>query len=73
MLFAQSLKVFTPLSSKHLPVICGIFGLIQGIVCFYFFPDFIQTDNLLTAATKGIVSGWAATGANQIVKQYSSE
>ena len=71
LLAAQLVKVFTALDKRHLPVLCGIAGMVLGIVCFVFFPDFMPSQNIMAAAAKGVVSGWAATGANQIAKQYS--
>jgi len=73
LLCAQTFKLFTPLSNKHLPVLCGVCGLALGVACFFFFPDYIPSQNIVAAAAKGIVSGWAATGANQVVKQYTGE
>ena len=70
LLCAQTLKVFTPLSGKHLPVVCGLCGLLLGLCCFFWFPEIMPSENLLGAASKGIVSGWAATGLNQVAKQY---
>ncbi len=56
------------LDNKWIPVICGIAGGVLGIVSLYLVPDFPATD-LISAIAVGIVSGLAATGANQIMKQ----
>lgn len=66
-LVAQVIKA-TPLNKKWLPVICGVVGLILGIVGRYVVPNFPGQD-ILSASAIGIVSGLAATGANQIYKQ----
>lgn len=59
----------TPLNDKFIPSIVGVVGLILGIVAFYIkVPDFPAVD-VLTAASVGIVSGLASTGANQLYKQ----
>ena len=51
--------------------ICGGVGLILGVVTWAMdVPDFPAHD-WLNAAAVGIVSGWAATGLNQSVKQLS--
>ena len=71
LLTAQAIKLCTPLDNKHLPVFCGVAGLMLGITCFFIFPDFIPAQNVMVAAAKGVVSGWAATGANQMIKQYT--
>ncbi|WP_455941720.1 phage holin family protein [Neglectibacter timonensis] len=42
----------------------------MGVVGMLFMPDFPAND-FLTAAAVGIVSGLAATGANQIGKQLT--
>lgn len=70
-LVAQAVKA-TPLDNKWLPVLCGLMGGILGIVALYTgLQDFPASDPL-TAAAVGVVSGLAATGANQICKQLNS-
>ena len=68
-LAAQLIKA-TALDSKWLPVICGILGGILGVVGMYIMPDFPAGD-IITAIAVGIVSGLAATGANQVYKQLT--
>ena len=59
----------TPLDNKYIPVICGGAGLVLGLVALYAgMPEFPATDPI-TAAAVGVVSGLAATGINQAVKQ----
>ena len=53
-----------------IPIVCGLLGGILGVVGMLFMPDFPAND-FLTAAAVGIVSGLAATGANQIGKQLA--
>ena len=55
--------------NRALPAICGVLGLILGLVCYFTMPDFIGAENWLTAAAIGIVSGFSATGVNQVYKQ----
>lgn len=43
-----------------------------GVVGMFLMPDFPATD-YITAAAVGIVSGLAATGANQVIKQLGSD
>ena len=57
------------LINRLLPAICGTLGLILGLVCYFTLPDFIGAENWLTAAAIGIVSGFSATGVNQVYKQ----
>ena len=56
---------------KFIPVICGFIGGILGVVVFNTIPNYIPADNWLMALAIGIVSGFAATGINQVYKQFS--
>lgn len=58
---------------KFIPVICGFIGGALGVVVFQTIPGYIQADNWLQALAIGIVSGFAATGVNQIYKQFTQE
>ena len=58
----------SPLSNKWIPVICAAFGGVLGIVGLHVMPDFPAKD-VISAAAVGIVSGLAATGLDQTVKQ----
>lgn len=61
----------SPLNNKWIPAICGVSGILLGIAAMYFgTPDFPAVD-LLTAAAVGGVSGLAATGIDQAVKQLA--
>lgn len=66
-LAAQGAKA-TALDNKWLPVICGVLGGILGVARLYFMPDWPGNDPITSIAI-GIVSGLAATGANQVYKQ----
>ncbi len=62
----------TKLDNKWIPVICGVSGIILGIVAMAVgVPDFPATDPL-TAAAIGGASGLAATGLDQITKQLKN-
>lgn len=57
---------------KYLPVVCGGLGLILGVVTFYTTPIVIEVaKDPFTAAAIGVVSGFAATGVNQVFKQLT--
>lgn len=58
----------TPLSNKWLPTICGALGAVLGFFGPALMPGYPASDPY-TAAAVGIVSGLAATGADQLVKQ----
>lgn len=68
-LVAQGVKA-TSIDNKWLPVLCGVVGGILGVVGMYVMPDFPAND-VITSVAVGIVSGLAATGANQVYKQLS--
>lgn len=61
------------LDNKWIPAIVGLCGAILGVAGLYLgLPDYPATDPL-TAVAVGIVSGLAATGVNQAVKQLKGE
>lgn len=66
-LVGAAVKV-TSLDTKYIPVIVGAAGGVLGVVGYFFMPDFPAAD-IITAVAVGIVSGLAATGVNQAVKQ----
>jgi len=68
-LICQACKA-SPLDSKWLPVVAGASGAILGVVGMLIMPGYPATD-YITAVSVGIVSGFAATGINQIYKQLS--
>ena len=58
-----------PLANKWLPTLCGALGAALGLAAYYGgMVDFPACDPL-TALAVGIVSGLAATGADQVMKQ----
>lgn len=58
-------------NDKYIPIACGLVGGILGVVGLYLgLPDYPAADPL-TAVAVGIVSGLAATGINQAVKQIA--
>jgi uncharacterized membrane protein HdeD (DUF308 family) len=61
----------TQVDNRWLPIICGALGGILGIVATAVVRDFPAGD-ILTACAVGIVSGFAATGINQVFKQLSA-
>ena len=66
-LFAEGIKA-TKLNNKWIPVLVGLLGGILGVVGMFVMPEFPAGD-VITAIAVGIVSGLAATGANQMYKQ----
>ena len=56
------------INNKWIPILCALSGGVLGIVALFVMPDFPAGD-VITAAAVGIVSGMAATGADQMIKQ----
>jgi len=65
-LMGEAVKL-SPLDNKWIPLVCGLAGGALGIAAMYSVADFPAGD-VLTALAVGIVSGLAATGANELVK-----
>ena len=59
--------------NKFIPVICGFVGGALGVVVFLTIPGHIPAENWLMALAIGIVSGFAATGVNQVYQQFTKE
>ena len=62
----------TGLDNKWIPIVCGAVGAVLGLCGMYVMADFPAHD-YVTALAVGIVSGFAATGINQIYKQFTAE
>lgn len=58
----------SPLHDKWIPCIVGVAGAVLGIVGLQTMSGY-PADNMIDAVAVGIVSGLAATGINQIIKQ----
>ena len=58
----------TGLNSKWIPVICAFTGGALGVAGMFLMPEFPVSDPI-SAVAVGIVSGLAATGVDQAVKQ----
>lgn len=57
-----------PIDNKWIPVICGVIGALLGVAAMFTVPGFPAGDPI-DAVAVGIVSGLAATGADQISRQ----
>ena len=68
-LFGLMVKAVPNMADKYIPICCGVAGAALGVAGLYLgLPDFPAQDPV-TAVAVGIVSGLAATGANQVFKQ----
>lgn len=71
-LFAELFKQVTKNEkNQFIPVFCGVLGGILGGAGFFLAPSFINAENIFCAVAIGIVSGFSATGVNQIYKQFT--
>ena len=52
-----------------IPVIAAILGIGFGVLLYFVAPEMNIADNVINAIIVGMVSGLAATGSNQLVKQ----
>lgn len=68
-LIGMGLKAWDTFDDRKIPVLMGVCGAILGAVAFYFAPNIIPAEDLITAIAIGIVSGFTATGINQMWKQ----
>lgn len=59
----------TNIPSKWYPLISCAIGMLIGVALFYIMPEFIGATSLAVAVVSGGVSGLAATGSNQVLKQ----
>lgn len=66
-LVGEAVKL-SPLDNKWIPLICGIAGAALGLAGMHTMADFPAGD-MLSALAVGIVSGLAATGANELMVQ----
>ena len=55
--------------NTFIPVIAAVLGAILGVIFFFGYPELIPAGNVCAALIIGAASGWAATGANQTIKQ----
>ncbi len=71
-LIGMAAKAVEKIPDKLIPVICGVAGGILGAVGMMVIPDYPAAD-IISAVAVGIVSGLAATGVNQVGKQFAKE
>lgn len=72
-LIGAGLKAWDKFDDRKIPVIMGVCGAVLGVVAYFVAPAFVAADNIIVAIAIGIVSGFAATGINQIFKQMHKE
>jgi len=52
-----------------IPTIAAILGIGFGVLLYFVAPEMKIADNVVNAIIVGMVSGLAATGSNQVIKQ----
>lgn len=72
-LLASLLKALFPGEkiSALIPSLCGLFGGLIGVGCFFISPGLMPAGNWMSAFAAGAVSGLSATGINQVSKQLA--
>ena len=66
-MITETFKMF--INKKYLPIVAGMSGCALGILAYVLQINIMPADDIITAAAIGIISGLAATGSNQIIKQ----
>lgn len=61
----------SPMNDKWIPVLCAGLGCLLGLTAYFAVPAVMPASDPFTAAAIGIVSGYAATGVHQTVRQLS--
>lgn len=56
-----------------IPIFSSLLGVGFAVVLYYFMPGYIPADNVFIAVILGAVSGWGATGFNQVFKQLTKK
>ena len=70
-MITETFKMF--INKKYLPMVAGMSGCVLGILAYILQINIMPADDIITAAAIGIISGLAATGSNQIIKQIKKE
>ena len=66
-MITETFKMF--INKKYLPIVAGISGGCLGVLSFVLEIDIMPANDIISALAIGIISGLAATGSNQILKQ----
>ena len=70
-MITETFKMF--INKKYLPIVAGISGGCLGVLSFVLQIDIMPATDVISALAIGIMSGLAATGSNQILKQLKKE
>lgn len=72
-LVGAGLKAWDKFDDRKIPIIMGVVGAILGIVAYFFTPQLLPVDDIISAIAVGIVSGFTATAINQVYKQSQKD
>lgn len=67
----KKLVLKTNHQKRWLPFICAMIGIVMAITIYFVYPKGSIATNVIEAFTTGALSGFAATGFNQLFKQFS--
>ena len=70
-MITETFKMF--FNKKYLPIVAGISGGCLGVLSFVLQIDIMPATDIISALAIGIISGLAATGSNQIIKQIKKK
>lgn len=73
LLAGMAVKSINKIDNKFIPLICGLVGLVLGILAFVTKMPHFPAKDVITAAAVGTVSGLAATGLDQLKKQLTDD
>lgn len=58
---------------RFIPIVACALGIICSVISFYCVSGVLETSNVFVAIVIGAASGLAATGTNQIFKQFNKD
>jgi hypothetical protein len=70
-MITETFKMY--INKKYLPIVAGISGGMLGVLSFVLQIDIMPATDIVSALAIGIISGLAATGSNQIIKQIKKK
>lgn len=59
------------LFNNLIPIFSAVLGVGFAVLLYYFMPGYIPANNVFVAVILGAVSGWSATGFNQVFVQLT--
>lgn len=69
--FLKKLVLKDDKQKRWLPFICAMLGIVMAITIYFVYPKGSMATNVIEAFATGALSGFAATGFNQLFKQFA--